>query len=98
MSPMCAAAAVWSTSSNPSPWFADLQAVERPPPRRACSKSARMMTSPPQSGHVTGAANHTSTAKRVPPASRDVARVLLHRRGTEGRVWLRTATGTRVAV
>ena len=46
---------------------ADLQAVERPPPRRACSKSARMMTSPLRHGHVTGDANHTSTAKRVTP-------------------------------
>ena len=66
-SPMCAAAAGWSTSSKPFTCSADLQAVERPPPRRACSKSARMMTSPLRHGHVTGDANHTSTAKRVTP-------------------------------
>ena len=50
---------------EPFTWSADLEAVEPPRRRRACSKSARMMTSRLRHGHVTGDANHTSTAKRV---------------------------------
>ena len=84
---------------GPFTWSAHLQAVERPPLRRACSKSARMMTSPPQSGHVTGAANHTSTTKRVPPGVQRCGPAGCFTAAlNEGRVWLRTATGTRAAV
>ena len=78
---------------------ADLQAVERPPPRRACSKSARMMTC--RYGTDTSPATPTTHPPRnasPPRVQRCGPRAASPPRLPRGQVWLRTATGTKAAV